>query len=103
MQYCSKIFSTFIVSLKSKDPNDGTEQALLNELSAFNDHIKGGFCQKVSAADMALGPKLYHLEIALGHCKNWLVPESLPHVKSHMKVSLLLHKRTCFAANECRL
>lgn len=40
MQYCSKIFSTFIVSLKSKDPNDGTEQALLNELSAFNDHIK---------------------------------------------------------------
>ncbi|KAJ6926467.1 hypothetical protein NC651_010781 [Populus alba x Populus x berolinensis] len=68
MQYCSKIFSTFIVSLKSKDPNDGTEQALLNELSAFNDHIKGGFCQgdKVSAADLALGPKLYNLEIAWG-------------------------------------
>ncbi|KAJ7000432.1 hypothetical protein NC653_011043 [Populus alba x Populus x berolinensis] len=73
MQYCSKIFSTFIGSLKSKDPNDGTEHALLNEPSAFNDHIKGGFCQgeKVSAADMALGPKPYHLEIALGHCKNW--------------------------------
>ncbi|KAJ6936098.1 hypothetical protein NC652_010979 [Populus alba x Populus x berolinensis] len=90
MQYCSKIFSTFIGSLKSKDPNDGTEHALLNEPSAFNDHIKGGFCQgeKVSAADLALGPKPYHLEIALGHCKNWLVPESLPHVKSQMKVLL---------------
>ncbi|XP_038719282.1 glutathione S-transferase DHAR3, chloroplastic-like isoform X2 [Tripterygium wilfordii] len=36
----SKIFSTFIGFLKSKDPNDGTEQALLNELSFFNNHIK---------------------------------------------------------------
>lgn len=36
----SKIFSTFIAFLKSKDPSDGTEQALLNELRPFNDHIK---------------------------------------------------------------
>ncbi|XP_077241089.1 putative glutathione S-transferase DHAR2, chloroplastic isoform X2 [Tasmannia lanceolata] len=36
----SKIFPTFIGFLKSKDPNDGTEQALLNELSSFNDYIK---------------------------------------------------------------
>ena len=36
----SKIFSTFIGFLKSKDPNDGTEQALLNELSSFNDYLK---------------------------------------------------------------
>ena len=26
--------------LKSKDPNDGTEQALLNELKALDDHNK---------------------------------------------------------------
>lgn len=36
----SKIFSTFIGFLKSKDASDGTEQALLNELSALNDYIK---------------------------------------------------------------
>lgn len=36
----SKIFSTYIGFLKSKDPNDGKEEALLNELSAFNDYIK---------------------------------------------------------------
>ena len=36
----SKIFSTFIGFLKSKDPNDGTEQALLSELSSFNDYLK---------------------------------------------------------------
>ncbi|KAI3723021.1 hypothetical protein L2E82_34306 [Cichorium intybus] len=85
----SKIFSTYIGFLKSKDPNDGTEQALLNELSAFNDHIKenGPFIngKDISAADLSLGPKLYHLEIALGHYKKWSVPDSLPHVKTYMK------------------
>lgn len=52
MQYCSKIFSTFIVSLKSKDPNDGTEQALLNELSAFNELRH---CIKVSLLNLCYG------------------------------------------------
>ncbi|XP_076934707.1 glutathione S-transferase DHAR2-like [Bidens hawaiensis] len=81
----SKIFSTFIGFSKSKDPNDGTEQALLNELSAFNDCIKtmrGPFIdgKDVSAADLSLGPKLYHLEIALGHYKN---PMSKLSVNTH--------------------
>ncbi|PON42798.1 S-crystallin [Parasponia andersonii] len=85
----SKIFSAFIGFLKSKDPNDGTEQALLNELSSFNDHLKdnGPFIngKDVSAVDLSLGPKLYHLEIALGHYKNWSVPDSLPYVQSYTK------------------
>ncbi|KAK6255817.1 Glutathione S-transferase [Theobroma cacao] len=85
----SKIFSTFIGFLKSKDPADGTVQALLNELSSFNDYIKenGPFIngEKISAADLSLGPKLYHLEIALGHYKKWSVPDTLPYVKSYME------------------
>lgn len=85
----SKIFPTFVGFLKSKDPADGTEQALLSELSAFNDYLKenGPFIngKEVSAADLALGPKLYHLEIALGHYKKWSVPDSLPDLKSYMK------------------
>ncbi|XP_024983555.1 probable glutathione S-transferase DHAR2, chloroplastic [Cynara cardunculus var. scolymus] len=85
----SKIFSTYIGFLKSKDPADGTEQALLNELSAFNDYIKenGPFIngKDISAADLSLGPKLYHLEIALGHYKKWSVPDSLPHLQAYMK------------------
>ncbi|KAL0874280.1 hypothetical protein Bca101_023985 [Brassica carinata] len=36
----SKIFSTFIIFLKSKDQEDGTEQALLNEFSTFNYYLK---------------------------------------------------------------
>ncbi|GAB2279898.1 Glutathione S-transferase dhar3, chloroplastic [Dionaea muscipula] len=86
----SKIFSSFIGFLKSKDPADGTEQALLSELNSFNDYIKdnGPFIngKEVSAADLSLGPKLYHLEIALGHYKDWLIPDSLTYLRSYMKV-----------------
>ncbi|KAJ0829487.1 putative glutathione transferase [Helianthus annuus] len=86
----SKIFSTYIGFLKSKDANDGTEQALLNELSAFNDYIKenGPFINRkdISAADLSLGLKLYHMEIALGHYKKWSVSDSLPHLKIYMKI-----------------
>ncbi|XP_078175047.1 dehydroascorbate reductase 1 [Carex rostrata] len=85
----SKIFSTFIGFLKSNDPSDGTEQALLSELTSFNDYLKdnGPFINgdKISAADLSLAPKLYHMEIALGHYKNWSVPESLPYVRNYMK------------------
>ncbi|XVE72217.1 hypothetical protein DITRI_Ditri11bG0021800 [Diplodiscus trichospermus] len=85
----SKIFSTFIGFLRSKYPSYGTEQAMLNELRSFNDYIKenGPFIngEKISAADLSLIPKLYHLEIALGHYKKWSVPDTLPYVKSYMK------------------
>ncbi|CAA7395724.1 unnamed protein product [Spirodela intermedia] len=85
----SKIFPTFVGFLKSKDPTDGTEQALLAELTSFNDYIKdnGPFIngERVSAVDLSLGPKLYHLQIALGHYKGWSIPESLSYVKDYMK------------------
>ncbi|XP_073134179.1 probable glutathione S-transferase DHAR2, chloroplastic [Henckelia pumila] len=85
----SKIFPAFIAFLKSKDSSDGTEPTLLSELTAFNDYIEknGPFIngKEISAADLSLGPKLYHLEIALGHFKNWSVPDSLTYLKSYMK------------------
>ncbi|CAN6454675.1 unnamed protein product [Victoria cruziana] len=40
--------------------------------------------KEISAADLALGPKLYHLEVALGHYKTWSIPESLHHLKAYM-------------------
>ncbi|CAA0821039.1 Glutathione S-transferase DHAR3- chloroplastic [Striga hermonthica] len=86
----SKIFSTFIGFLKSKDPSDGTEQALLAELGSFNDYLaeNGPFIngKVISAADLSLAPKLYHLEIALGHYKKWSIPASLTPLISYMKV-----------------
>ena len=50
--------------------------------------LKGPFIngKELSGADLALGPKLYHMEIALGHYKKWSVPDSLPVVKTYMKV-----------------
>lgn len=48
--------------------------------------------KEVSAVDLSLAPKLYHLEIALGHYKKWSIPDSLPHVKSYMKVCAMQAK-----------
>ncbi|XP_057522399.1 glutathione S-transferase DHAR2-like [Amaranthus tricolor] len=85
----SKIFSAFVTFLKSKDANDGSEQALLDELKALNDHLKchGPYIcgDKVTAVDLSLAPKLYHLEIALDHFKGWSVPENLSLVHKYMK------------------
>lgn len=86
----SNIFGTFVTFLKSKDSNDGSEKALLNELEALENHLKthdGPFIagERVSAVDLSLAPKLYHLEVALGHFKSWSVPGSLSHVHNYMK------------------
>ncbi|KAJ0764305.1 putative glutathione dehydrogenase (ascorbate) [Helianthus annuus] len=85
----SKIFPKFVGFLKSKDENDGTEQALLDELNALEEHLKnkGPYVngEKVTAVDLSLAPKLYHLKVALGHFKKWSVPESLTHVHNYMK------------------
>lgn len=93
----SKIFPSFVKFLKSKDPNDGTEQALLEELKALDDHLKahGPYIngENISAADLNLASKLYHLDIALDHFKGWKVPENLSNVHAYMK---LLFSRESF-------
>uniref|UniRef100_A0A7N0UCP3 Dehydroascorbate reductase n=1 Tax=Kalanchoe fedtschenkoi TaxID=63787 RepID=A0A7N0UCP3_KALFE len=86
----SKIFPAFVTFLKSKDASDGSEQALLNELEALDNHLKahGPYINgdKITSVDLSLAPKLFHLEVALGHFKNWSIPDSLPHVKNYMKL-----------------
>ncbi|CAN8312589.1 unnamed protein product [Cochlearia groenlandica] len=89
----SNIFTKFVTFLKSKDSNDGTEQALIHELEALENHLKkhhqdGPFIagERVTDVDLSLAPKLYHLEVALGHFKSWSVPgASLPYVVKYMK------------------
>lgn len=36
----SNIFSTFVKFLKSKDASDGSEQALVDELKVFDEHLE---------------------------------------------------------------
>jgi hypothetical protein len=43
----------------------------------------------VSAADLSLGPKLFHLQVALEHFKGWKIPETLTSVHAYTQV----HKR----------
>ncbi|KAL8162184.1 hypothetical protein V2J09_013673 [Rumex salicifolius] len=93
----SKIFSSFVSFLKSKNPSDGTEKNLVDELKAFDDHLKanGPYVagEKITAVDLSLAPKLYHLKIALGHFKSWSVPQEFSHVHDYMK---LLFSRESF-------
>lgn len=38
------MFGAFVKFLLSKDPNDGSEQAFLEELKALNEHLKAHVC-----------------------------------------------------------
>ncbi|CAF2257114.1 hypothetical protein HID58_030723 [Brassica napus] len=89
----SKIMSTFVAFLTTKNSSDGP---LLHELEALENHLKshdGPFIagETVSAVDLSLAPKLYHLEVALGHFKSWSVPGSLTHVHNYMHALFSLH------------
>ncbi|PIA38884.1 hypothetical protein AQUCO_02700233v1 [Aquilegia coerulea] len=86
----SNIFSSFVKFLKSKDASDGSEQALVDELKALEDHLKehGPYVngENVSAVDLSLAPKLYHLVVALGHFKEWSIPKDLTYVNSYVEL-----------------
>ncbi|CAN8234666.1 unnamed protein product [Cochlearia groenlandica] len=87
----SKIFGCFVAFLKSKDGDkDGSEKALVDALEALENHLKshpGPYVagENVTAVDLSLAPKLYHLEVVLGHYKKWSVPERLTSVCSYAK------------------
>ncbi|KAG7031631.1 Glutathione S-transferase DHAR2 [Cucurbita argyrosperma subsp. argyrosperma] len=86
----SKINGAFVKFLLSKDPSDGSEQALLEELKALDEHLKahGPYVagEKVTAVDLSLAPKLYHIDIALGHFKKWVFPENLRSLSAYKKL-----------------
>ena len=48
--------------------------------------------EKVTAVDLSLAPKLYHLDVTLEHFKKWTVPEDLTLFYNYKKVcSLIFH------------
>lgn len=42
--------------------------------------------ERVTAADLSLAPKLFHLVVALEHFKGWKVPESMSSVHAYTQV-----------------
>ncbi|KAG6544637.1 hypothetical protein Mapa_013942 [Marchantia paleacea] len=84
----ASIWSAFIAYLKSKDSSDGTQMALLKELVEFNEYLQrsGPFVngEKICSVDLALAPKLYHMQVALGYYKQWNVPKEVPEVSFYM-------------------
>jgi len=55
----------------------------LSQCSLQGPFING---DKISAVDLSLAPKLYHLKVALAHYKNWSIPEDLTNLQNYIKV-----------------
>jgi glutathione S-transferase len=99
-----KLFPTFLAFLKSKDPSDGTEDALLAELKALDEHFKVNkpfvAGEKVTGVDLARAPALYHLTIALPYYKNWSIPLELTSLLSYIEAITLRESFKKTAAGE---
>ncbi|KAK9830373.1 hypothetical protein WJX72_011371 [[Myrmecia] bisecta] len=85
----SKVFPAFVQYLKSSGAEEGEKrEALLKELDLLNSHLEqhGPFLkgQDISAGDLALAPKLYHLTVALKAFKDFTVPERFTAVTSYL-------------------
>jgi glutathione S-transferase len=96
------IFPAAMAFFKSKNPSDGTEKVLVCELDSINDHLRknGPYIdgKYLTSADVALAPKLYIIQIALAHYKNWSNIEPFyPALSRYMKLmfNLPAFRKTC--------
>eukprot|EP00899_Mesostigma_viride_P016408 jgi/Mesvir1/24769/Mv22024-RA.1 len=83
-------FVQFLTTPRGSPEEQGKLDAFLAELRAINQHLNttgrpflGG--EKVSAADLALIPKLYHAKVALKHFKDFTFPWDLAHLDAYIK------------------
>ena len=70
MQIQANMFLPMAKFLKSKEFDEGKENDLITELNKLNEHFgKNKYLagDSLSLADYSLGPKLYHLDIAVDH------------------------------------
>lgn len=47
--------------------------------------------ENISAVDLSLAPKLFHLKVALGHFKGWSIPENLTHLLAYLEVRIRIN------------
>jgi glutathione S-transferase len=85
----SKVFPAFVQFLRSSDSEAADKQSALDtQLSDLNGHLEsnGPFLKgdNISAGDMALAPKLYHLKIALKELKGWDKLGNYPDVQQYL-------------------
>ena len=62
------------------------------EKMSFFGSLQGPYVNgsKPSAVDFNLAPKLFHLDVVLGHFKKWGLPDELLHVRDYFEVGLTL-------------
>lgn len=85
----SKVFPSFVQFLKAEEGDKAEqEEALQAALTELNTHLQqnGPFLKgnNISAGDLALAPKLYHMKIALKELNGWEVPAKFSAVLEYL-------------------
>ncbi|GJW11473.1 dehydroascorbate reductase 2 [Tanacetum coccineum] len=98
-----KILPKVLKFLKSDGKKYSIEEALLDEQKELEQRLSKHFVRhlflhilskqddrsrEITAVDLSLAPKLYHLTVALRHFKEWNVPKKLTHVHKYIKLLL---------------
>ena len=85
----SGVFGAFVKHFKAAPEDVGaTGDALVAELASLDAFLKehgpyiGG--EGVCAQDLAVYPKLKHMQVALGHFRKWTIPEDLAAVRAYI-------------------
>lgn len=99
------IFAAFRRFIRNRNPNKDKDlrERLEEELESMDQYLTqaggpffGG--TSFSTADTSLLPRLYRMEIALGHFKKWSLPETCPKVKAYLEAA---KKRSSFIKTAC--
>lgn len=84
----SKVFPAFVAIIKSPKGDDSKIEPLKAELRELNSHLEshGPFLKgkNISAGDLALAPKLHHMQVALKAFKAFEIPQELEAVHAYL-------------------
>ncbi|KAL0036070.1 hypothetical protein WJX79_001094 [Trebouxia sp. C0005] len=84
----SKVFPAFVAIIKSPEGDNSKIEPLKEELKVLNSHLEshGPYLKgkDISAGDLALAPKLHHMQVALKAFKGFDIPQDMKAVHVYL-------------------
>ncbi|KAL3138066.1 glutathione s-transferase [Trebouxia sp. C0009 RCD-2024] len=85
----TKVFPSFVAVIKSPEGDNSKIGPLVEELKGLNNHLEsnGPFLKgkDISSGDLALAPKLHHMQIALEAFKGFEIPQEFEAVYAYLE------------------
>lgn len=85
----SQVFPKFVAAIKAAPEDNSQLQPVEEELQKLNSHLEanGPFLkgQDISSGDLALAPKLHHLQVALKAFKGFEIPKDLTALHKYLE------------------